>query len=60
MGDLVTIHEDNLVPGKWPLARVQRIHQGQDGVVRVVTVKTSSGVYKRPVRKVGINWHIEF
>ena len=54
VGDLVTMHEDNLVPGKWPLARVERIHPGKDGLVRVVTVETSSGTYKRPVTKVAL------
>ena len=59
VGDLVTIHEDNLVPGKWPLARVQKIHPGKDGIVRVVTVKTTSGIYKRPVTKVALLLPIE-
>ena len=54
VGDLVTIHEDNLVPGKWPLARVQKIHPGNDGMVRVVTVKNSSGTYKHPVTEVAL------
>ena len=48
VGDLV------LVPGKWPLARVQKIHLGKDGIVRVVTIKTLSGTYKRPVTKVAL------
>lgn len=54
VGDLVTMHEDNLVPGKWPLARVTEIHPGRDGVVRVVTLKTPTGTYKRPVAKVAL------
>ena len=29
-------------------------HPGNDGLVRVVTVKTSSGVYKRPVTKITV------
>ncbi len=53
VGDIVTIHEDNLVPGKWPIARVSQVYR-KDGFVRVVTVKTSSGTYKRPVTKIAV------
>ena len=51
VGDIVVLHEDN-VPTKWPLAKVIRVHAGKDGHVRVVTVKTSSGTYKRPITKI--------
>ena len=54
VGDLVVIHEDNLVPTKWPLTRVLSVHPGKDGFVRVVTLKTSRGVYKRPVSKIAL------
>ena len=59
VGDLVTIHEDNLVPGKWPLARMHETHPGRDGVVRMVTVKTLSGYYKRPVTKLALLLPVE-
>ena len=39
-------------PIKWPLACVISIHPGQDGKVRVVTVRTPKDTYKRPVVKV--------
>ena len=48
------LQEDGLVPTKWPLARITQVHTGQDGHVRVVTVKTSTGEYKRPVTKVAL------
>ena len=51
-GDLVILQEDNTIPTKWPLARVSKVHPGKDGVVRVVTLKTSTGYYIRPVTKV--------
>ena len=54
VGDLVLLQEDGLVPGKWPLARVLQTHPGKDGLVRVVTIKTSNGIYKRPVIKVAV------
>ncbi len=45
--DVVILKEDNLVSTKWPLARVIQIHPGKDNRTRVVTLKTSSGIYKR-------------
>ena len=52
VGDVVVIKEDGTFPTKWPLAKVTRIYTGKDGVVRVVTVKTDSGTYTRPVSKI--------
>jgi hypothetical protein len=51
-GDLVLLVEDNVPPLCWPLGRIQQVHPGSDGNVRVVTVKTNRGTYKRGVRKV--------
>ena len=50
--DVVILREDNTIPAKWPLARVMAVHKGDDGLVRVITVKTSAGTYRRPVHKV--------
>ena len=50
MGDVVILQESGTIPANWPLARVVDIHPGQDKLVRVVTVKTSQGTYRRPVR----------
>ena len=49
--DVVVVREDGMVPTLWPLARVVCVYPGKDGLVRVVDVKTSKGVYKRPVTK---------
>ena len=54
VGDLVCLREDGLVPTKWPLARVVAVHPGADKLVRVVTVKTRQGTYRRPVTKVAL------
>ena len=54
VGDLVILREDNLVPTKWPLARVSEVHCGRDGLVRVATVDTATGTYKRPVTKLAL------
>ena len=59
VGDIVVLKEDNMVPTKWPLARVIQVHPGKDQRVRVVTLKTSSGVYKRPIVKLVLLLPIE-
>jgi hypothetical protein len=54
VGALVVLIEDNLSPLQWRLGRVVHVHPGSDGVVRVVSVKTVSGTYKRAVKKLCI------
>ncbi|GFU51157.1 integrase catalytic domain-containing protein [Trichonephila clavipes] len=48
--DIVLIKEEG-PPGTWPMARVLQVHPGNDGLVRVATVKTQNSVSKRPVHK---------
>ena len=59
IGDVVIIREDGLLPTKWAIARVVDIHPGQDNAVRVVTIRTSTSTYKRPVTKVAVLIPIE-
>ena len=54
VGDVVVLQESGLVPTRWPLGRVTEVHPGEDGRVRVVTLKTAQGNYKRPVTKVAV------
>ena len=49
-GDLVLL-DDSTQRSHWLLARIQRVIQGKDGVVRVVQIKTPNGVYTRPTAK---------
>lgn len=50
--DVVIIKEDNLPPTKWKLGRITQVHAGKDGIIRVVTLRTSSGTeIKRPTIK---------
>ncbi|XP_052565835.1 uncharacterized protein LOC120412439 [Culex pipiens pallens] len=51
VGRLVVVVDDNLPPIRWKLGRIHTVHPGDDGVVRVVTLKTASGFLKRPVEK---------
>ncbi|KMQ88503.1 pao retrotransposon peptidase superfamily [Lasius niger] len=50
-GSMVLITDERYPPGKWPLARVTHLHPGPDGLTRVVTVKTATSTYKRPIAK---------
>ncbi|KAG5894455.1 hypothetical protein JTB14_014902 [Gonioctena quinquepunctata] len=47
IGDLVVLKESGLPPLQWKLGRVVALHPGNDKVIRVVSAKTSTGVFKR-------------
>ena len=49
--DIVIIKEDNTRPMCWPLARIIQKFDGNDNIVRVVQVKTQTGVYIRPISR---------
>ncbi|XP_029157646.1 uncharacterized protein LOC114930069 [Nylanderia fulva] len=49
VGQLVLLRNPLLPPCKWELGRVVLCHPGLDELVRVVTVKTASSEYKRPI-----------
>lgn len=51
---MVLLREDNVPPLKWKLGRVTEIHPGQDGNVRVVTVRTKDGHVRRAISKICI------
>lgn len=52
VGSLVIIKDECLPPTFWPLARVTETHPGEDGMVRVVTLRHSGGIFKRPIHKI--------
>lgn len=52
LGTLVLIKEDNLPPLQWSVGRIAELHPGADKVVRVVTVKTTSGLFKRAIQRI--------
>jgi hypothetical protein len=51
---LVLIKEDNIPPIHWLLGRITTLHPGSDNIVRVVSIRTKNGIFKRPVVKICI------
>lgn len=51
IGQIVLLRNSNLPPCKWELGRVIKCHKGDDGYVRVVTIKTANSEYRRPISK---------
>lgn len=51
-GTLVVVKQDNVPPLQWLLGRIVQIHPGPDGIARVASIKTHSGVIKRAFSKI--------
>jgi len=51
-GTLVLVVDERYPPSKWPLDRIVETHPGKDGQVRVVTVRTQTSTFKRPIVKI--------
>ena len=49
VGDIVCLKQEPTTSSKWPLARIIEVHPGPDGKVRVATVRTEKGIYKRSI-----------
>jgi len=52
VGNLVLINTPNLPPTQWKLGRIEKTYPGDDGTVRVVTIRTIDGSITRPVVKI--------
>lgn len=52
INDMVVVKDDRLPPNKWKLGRIMDTHPGADGLVRVVTVRTECGTYKRSISEI--------
>ena len=46
------LKEDNVPPLQWHMGLVEDVYPGDDGVVRFLTIRTSTGTLKRAVKKV--------
>lgn len=51
VGQLVLVREDNLPACQWKIGRIQEIHPGKDGLIRVATIRTAHDILKRPIVK---------
>lgn len=51
VGQLCLLKNEVTPSSKWPLARVERLHPGKDGHVRVVDIRTATSTLTRPVSK---------
>lgn len=49
VGDIVLINMPNKAPTYWPMGRVEEVHPGTDGIVRVATIQTADGIVKLAV-----------
>ena len=45
------VSDDNVLRTKWPMARVEKVHRGKDGLVRTAIVRAQKGVFNRPVQR---------
>ena len=54
VGDIVIYKDEKSIACKWPLAKVILTYPGEDGLVRVVKIKTKSTEFKRPVTKISL------
>lgn len=52
VGQLVLLRNTLLPPCKWELGRIIKCHDGSDSLTRMVTIKTASSEYKRPIGKI--------
>ena len=50
-GDIVLIVDPSIMRSQWTMAIVAKVYSGDDGLVRSVRMKTSSGSYDRPITK---------
>ncbi|XP_076298363.1 uncharacterized protein LOC143217706 [Lasioglossum baleicum] len=56
-GDLCLILNEATPPTRWPLGRVEQVHAGADGLVRVVTVRTATSYEFVEHRTICERWH---
>ena len=52
--DIIVMADNNAIRGKWAIGRVIEVYPGTDGRVRNIKVKTTAGVYSRPVTKISV------
>jgi len=53
------LKEYEMRASQWPIKQVEEVYPGEDGQVRVVTVRISKGLFKRPIQKLTILTHTD-
>ena len=53
IGELVILVDEDKRKSTWSLGRIVEMLPGDDGIVRVVTIRTKNGLYTRPITKIG-------
>lgn len=51
LDDLVLLVDENAHPLNWRMGRIVECYPGKDNIVRVVDVKTRTGIFRRPIAK---------
>ena len=59
VNDFVIVSDSNTVRGKWSTGNIVEVFQGDDGLVRNVKVKTTAGIYTRPISKICVIYPVE-
>lgn len=54
VGTMVIIKGENTPPITWSLGRVSEVYPGSDGIICVVTIRTTRGLIKRMLSKICI------
>ncbi|XP_036318373.1 uncharacterized protein LOC118733187 [Rhagoletis pomonella] len=54
VGELVLVRDEKAPPTQWKLARITDTHPGSDGLVRVVSLKTATTAFQRPISKISV------
>ena len=52
--DIVIVQTENSKRGKWTIGRVLKVLPKADGKVHRVKMKTSAGMYHRPITKIAV------
>lgn len=51
IGDIVLLIDSSIKISEWQMVLVTHVYKGDDGRVRSARVKTSSGLYDRPITR---------
>ncbi len=51
VGDVVLVKDESLKSRAWPLAVIEELHKGSDGVARAATLRCKGKLYQRPANR---------